>query len=171
MFVKLGDVIAGVVETCCQDLFAAHGVDLLFEFRETFKREVDIGVTGVIGFFSDEIRGNIALEPHDAIIEATRPSKRSSDWLGELSNQLMGRIVNKMRQYGVRAEMNTPVILRGQQFVTMVFRSPNVEMYQFKDSEGRPVVVYLDAEFDADHTVADPDDSDELLLEGQTLVF
>jgi hypothetical protein len=40
-------------------------------------------------------------------------SAQIADWMGELSNQTLGRIKNRLLAYGVTLEMSTPTVLFG----------------------------------------------------------
>jgi len=70
----------------------------------------------IIGFGDESFRGSAVLLG-DAEVVATLadiPPANPVDWLGELSNQLVGRLKNKLSRFGLLPHMGTPVTLSGK---------------------------------------------------------
>lgn len=74
-------------------------------------------VASVLGFGAErcDMHGSVALIGRpESIRTFNRDSvDNPSDWIGELNNQLVGRIKNRLIQYGVTVQMGTPIILSG----------------------------------------------------------
>ncbi|MEL6349881.1 MAG: chemotaxis protein CheX [Myxococcota bacterium] len=79
------------------------------------------GAIAILGFNSDRLRGAIGLAmDHAALIHSTLQvglfEEDCYDWLGELSNQLLGRLKSRLFQFEVNLHMASPVVLRGLRF-------------------------------------------------------
>lgn len=87
-----------------------------------FDRQLEM-VSSSIGLGSDEMRCSIGLLAHVTTVQAVceHDVENPTDWMGELANQLMGRMKNCLAEYGVVARMGMPVSVRGMQ---MGFTSP-----------------------------------------------
>ena len=75
-------------------------------------------IIAVVGFTSHQIRGALGLATTLATLQgiAEQPDPTDSeldDWLGELSNQLLGRLKNRLVSYQIDLHMATPMTLRG----------------------------------------------------------
>jgi hypothetical protein len=107
--VKLVDEIA---HEACASLFQAYGVPL-----ETVPASgaAAPALSAVIGFSGPGIRGTCILAASDSPIEKSNPIGGSPRaWIAELSNQLVGRIKNKLLAHGAEVYITTPVVLRGE---------------------------------------------------------
>jgi hypothetical protein len=70
----------------------------------------------IVGFGDEAFRGSVVLLGEAAIVAslADTPPANPVDWLGELGNQVVGRLKNKLLRYGVSPQMGTPVTLSGK---------------------------------------------------------
>lgn len=102
-----------IVARSVEELFAAYRVQLVPVTGVTSAEEV--AFAGVIGFTGHNIRGTLVLAPTRSLLESSHQASPAAlgDWAGELANQLLGRIKNRLRGYGVEIHVTTPVILRG----------------------------------------------------------
>jgi CheY-specific phosphatase CheX len=75
-----------------------------------------------IGFTGAHMKGSLLLTTSRALVTASNPQTASGtilpeedlrDWLGELSNQLVGRLKIKLLDYGVAIDLSTPTTLAG----------------------------------------------------------
>ena len=136
-------VVDSIVVGCTEELFAAYGVRLAR--RQAPSPGEEVIFVGVVGFTSEVMRGALLLAP------TRTPLARSykggpcelRDWAGELANQLLGRIKNRLFTYGVEISVSTPVVIKGNCLAPV----PRGELvpYMF---DGRPgeVAVLFDAE-------------------------
>jgi len=105
--------VAGLAREACEELFQAYGV-VLDPAAEQEQRTDQHMLCGVIGFVGTGIRGSCMLVGHDGPILASCPEGgRCRDWIGELTNQLAGRVKAKFLAYGVEVQLSTPVGLSG----------------------------------------------------------
>ena len=79
--------------------------------RET----LDIKVAAIIGFAGDKLRGSVMLSMSDRALQHTKqtPGESVEDWVGELTNQLAGRLKNRLLGYGLDVAIATPLVIRG----------------------------------------------------------
>jgi CheY-specific phosphatase CheX len=70
--------------------------------------------SGVMGFIGEHIRGTCLLAAPTVTILASAPENaRSRDWVGELANQLVGRLKSKLLARGTTIALTTPIVLSG----------------------------------------------------------
>src|SRR5262245_21945203 len=107
---EIGDVVAAST----LELFAAYGVELYTP--QDPDREAAVAFAAVIGFTGEALRGTLLLAPECAVLERTQQVAGSSnrDWVGELANQLLGRVKNHLLRYGVEIHVTIPLVLRGE---------------------------------------------------------
>jgi CheY-specific phosphatase CheX len=79
-------------------------------------------VACAMGFASPTLRGSVTLTSHREMLRACRPVELRStaatavelaDWLGELTNQLLGRCKNRLIGQGIVIELGIPAVLVG----------------------------------------------------------
>lgn len=77
-------------------------------------------VAAVIGFASDDMRGALCLATCRSLVRRSRsflpgePDDQSlADWLGELSNQVLGNLKKCIAPWGPQIYLTTPVVLWG----------------------------------------------------------
>jgi CheY-specific phosphatase CheX len=105
--------VAAMAREACKELFDAYGVSLA-SGDEPQRGTAGHMLCGVIGFVGTGIRGSCMLVGHDAPILASCPEGGGCrDWIGELTNQLAGRVKAKFLAYGVEVQLSTPVGFSG----------------------------------------------------------
>jgi hypothetical protein len=107
------DKINELADAACTELFADYGVTLS---RGHFEWGVsnDPLLSSVMGFVSEPLRGTCLLACEQAPLEASCPSGgRIRDWIGELTNQLVGRLKIKLLAYDIDVAVTTPIVLQG----------------------------------------------------------
>jgi CheY-specific phosphatase CheX len=100
----------------CADLFSAYGLEL-----EPGSSGASWGgndqplLSGSIGFVGRRIRGTCLLATEERCLLATCPEQGVAmrDWIGELTNQFMGRLKTKLLAHGVEVFVTTPIVLSG----------------------------------------------------------
>jgi CheY-specific phosphatase CheX len=107
-------------------------------------------MAGVIGFCAEQLSGTVVVTTTEEVVLSTLPegvsSPHSSDWLGELSNQLLGRLKNQLSEFGVVVQVSTPVVLVGPRLRVFGSALDGVRVYKFElaASEARPVTVMVE---------------------------
>lgn len=110
--IELTKVVARLAREACIELFRAYGIDLRPEQHAL--QSDDRMLCGVIGFVGTGLRGSCMLVGHDALIMESCPDGgHCRDWIGELTNQLAGRVKAKLLKYGVEVALSTPVGISG----------------------------------------------------------
>lgn len=94
-----------------------HYVGELPEFVEGGVVEKQTACAASVGFSHDLLRGAVTLMvSHSDCMEhfGAPEGSESSDWIGELSNQLVGRFKNKVVAYGPLLELALPSVICGK---------------------------------------------------------
>ncbi|MBN2192989.1 MAG: chemotaxis protein CheX [Polyangiaceae bacterium] len=112
--VSVGGAMRAMAATACEELFAAYGVSL--RVSSDSNRPFDqIVLCGVLGFTGSQLRGSVLLAGTEGPFAVSRPAQgQVRDWVGELTNQLVGRLKNRLRERGAEIAPSTPVVLQGE---------------------------------------------------------
>src|SRR5215213_868851 len=95
------------------ELLEAYGVDVV-PAKGRWVESDELLYSGVMGFFGETLSGTCLLAAPAATVFASAPKDaRPRDWVGELTNQLVGRLKSKLLARGVTIAMTTPVVLSG----------------------------------------------------------
>jgi CheY-specific phosphatase CheX len=114
-----------VAEAACEQLFARYGVAVRRATDEDDPVSPDFLLCSVIGFSGRDVRGTLVLALTEELSGMSNPVSGSNpgatrdrltqrDWVGELSNQLLGRIKIELLRCGVEIYLNLPAVLLGQ---------------------------------------------------------
>jgi hypothetical protein len=116
------------------------------------------------------MRGTLLLATSSEPLGRTSPMRDASlrEWIAELSNQLLGRIKNKLIAHGVTLHLSTPVVLRGQQIAPL--SRAELVPYLFA-CDGGYVCVWFDAEITAGLDLTQIVSTEGLISEGSTTFF
>lgn len=110
---QISERIATLAASACIELFAAYEVTLGPSAKSWGSSE-DRLLCGVVGFVGRRLRGTALLAGARAPIDASCPDGgRLRDWVGELANQLAGRLKTKFLARGVEVALTTPIVLSG----------------------------------------------------------
>lgn len=168
MFVERSETtraIQALAGSACIELMQAYGVQL--QATEGWTESDDVMFSGVMGFVGDRVRGTCLLAAPQATVEAAAPKDAGArDWVGELSNQLVGRLKAKLMARGATIALSTPVVLRGVRLSPLP--RTDVDPVVFDSPAGR-VLVWLEVEIEDDFQLGE-----ERALkasEGELLVF
>jgi hypothetical protein len=134
----------------CVDLFRAYQVSLdrsVAEWSDLHDRML----CGVLGFVGRGVRGTCLLAGTETPIAKSCPrGGRLRDWVGELTNQLGGRVKSQFIARGVEIALATPIVLSGVQLKPLTgdgIRRPIVLQTPSNDDTGH-VMVWIEAESD-----------------------
>ena len=139
-------IVDAIVVRSTEELFAAYEVKVAEQVEPALDPGDDILFAGIIGFTGKSMRGTLVLAPTRTLLERSHHGSPCEfrDWAGELANQLLGRIKNQLRRYGVEVEVTTPVIVKGQ-YLASVPRIDRKALHCFAASPGN-VSLWFDAE-------------------------
>jgi CheY-specific phosphatase CheX len=108
-------ILESIVRDATVDLFHSYDVPFAPTHVPYTARVPD--VAGVIGFSGDELRGSVLIAAPEQTLLACSclggVKVCSLDWVGELANQLLGRIKSGLGRYSLSIQLATPVAVRG----------------------------------------------------------
>ena len=122
---EVGPFFEQVASAACQELFARYGVAVRPAAEDEHPVSPDFLLCSVIGFTGRDVRGTLVLALTEELSGVSNPIAGSTpggatdrttqrDWVGELSNQLLGQIKLELLRYGVEIYINLPAVLLGQ---------------------------------------------------------
>jgi CheY-specific phosphatase CheX len=132
-----------------------------------------------IGFASATLHGSVVLTTQRKTVAKSRPTKTQpsaptdeelDDWLGELANQLLGRIKNRLLTYGIEFQIGLPVVLRGRWLQCALPEATISRRMYFKHESGS-VYVCFDAVVDAGTPLVVGRPVERGLAEGELCLF
>jgi hypothetical protein len=102
-----------LASTACIELFEAYGVSLA-PSDVPWGQSDEALLSGVMGFVGEKVRGTCLLAGEYAPLAASSPvGGRLRDWVGELANQLAGRLKTKLLARNIEVALTTPIVLSG----------------------------------------------------------
>jgi hypothetical protein len=129
----------------------------------------------MLGFDGPQLMGVLTLSIPAALLDsraegsAVPPGSASVlDWMAELSNQLFGRVMNRLAVFQLRLRPHVPLGLSGPVLECLRKRSATEVLYRFRTVRG-DILVTLDAPLD-DVTLA-YSGSAEVAHEGEVILF
>lgn len=148
---KVIEVIDEIAKKCCKELLPDEvNVQAVENGSEHFGELVT-----VIGYSGEEVKGALGLMgPGHAIASlhpvpdiAKNPTEHMLyDWLGELANQLLGRIKGELLRYGQSVWIASPVVLRGVSIRVASQPEKGIQQYTFSGVFGN-LNVWLDFQY------------------------
>jgi hypothetical protein len=159
MFVERSETtraMQALAGAACVELMQAYGVQL--SPRLGWAESDQVMFSGVMGFVGDAVRGTCVLVAPLATIEAAAPKDAGArDWVGELANQLVGRLKAKLMARGATIAMKLSPLPR-----------TDVEPVVFESRAG-DVLVWLEVEIEDDFQLGE--ERALKATEGELLVF
>jgi CheY-specific phosphatase CheX len=118
-------VFEQVTAAACEDLFSRYGVTVRRADERDDPVNPEFFLCSVIGFTGRDVRGTLVLALTEELSGLSNPVAGANrgattnqviqrDWVGELSNQLLGQIKIELLRRGVEIYMNLPTVLQGQ---------------------------------------------------------
>jgi CheY-specific phosphatase CheX len=159
-----------ILTTATVELFASSGVTIA-----PSPNAPTLDRVAVIGFGGGGLRGSLGLGVSNEVLEklalpGREPGARlHDDWLAEMSNQLLGRVKNRLLRRGVTIAIALPMVLRGLR-VEIVGAGKELWSYPFDSSEGS-ICVWLDVLADPEFTLASSDEGHDIPSEGELILF
>jgi hypothetical protein len=161
-----------LVFDCASQLFEAYELAAQPRERDAFPTTERLAFCAVMGFGGKQMRGALVLSSTREPLERTNPGGLDSqrDWICELSNQLMGRVKNRLLPLGVEVHLATPAGLSGDNLCPTPgkLRAPQV----FEAANGF-ICVWIDSEYTEGFQLpSSPEPQiDPALAEGETVLF
>lgn len=147
MFVERSETtraIQALAGAACVELMQAYGVTLTP--AQGWGESDEVMFSGVMGFVGDSVRGTCLLAAPQGTVQSAAPREAGArDWVGELANQLVGRLKAKLMARGATIALSTPVVLRGVKLSPLP--RTEVEPVVFESATGK-VLVWLEVEIE-----------------------
>jgi CheY-specific phosphatase CheX len=164
-------IIESAVNESCLSLFEDYALPLKRAHVPSLANEgAELLFCGVVGFSGDQMRGTLLLATSKEPLGRTSPTTDASlrEWIAELSNQLLGRIKNKLLVRGVTLHLSTPIVLRGQHLAPL----SRAELVPFAFTcDGGFVCVWFDVELKPGLDLNQEVDTEGLISEGTSTLF
>ena len=111
-------------------------------------------LAGVVTLTSARTSGNLSLSWGDMVFSLFTPpvpatSRGARDLLRELTNQLAGRVKNRLLNFALTLNIGVPTVLSGQAFERQRPKRESDVVYAFRTLRGE-IIVTLDLQIDAD---------------------
>jgi chemotaxis protein CheX len=113
-------VISAMIVEMCREMFAPNGESFAELGEQAVDAERDGLLAASIGLSGQSVRGAMVVVARPAFFFSTYPVELGSpgtsevfDWAGEVANQLLGRLKNRLGRYGVDFSLSTPTVVRG----------------------------------------------------------
>jgi chemotaxis protein CheX len=126
----------------CDELFLSLGRNVtLMNVTQTQPAGDRRQIASVIGFSGWQIKGSLTVSSTGEFFAETRPVAGGganpapevlADWAGELTNQLLGRLKNKMLAHGLDFQVGIPAMLFGECFVEVNQARPGFASLLFR---------------------------------------
>lgn len=105
--------VGALAASACKELFSAYAVELTATDNRWELTDEPV-LSGVMGFVGAQLRGTCLLAGAAGPLTASCPEGgRVRDWVGELTNQLVGRLKTKLLSRGIEVALTTPIVLSG----------------------------------------------------------
>ncbi len=168
MFVERSETtraIQALAGQACVELLQAYSVPLTP--AQGWAESDEVMFSGVMGFVGDRVRGTCLLAAPQGTVQAAAPKDAGArDWVGELANQLVGRLKAKLMARGATIALSTPVVLRGVRLSPLP--RTDVDPVVFQSPSGK-VLVWLEVEIEDDFQLGE--ERPLSASEGELLVF
>ena len=156
----------------CRDLFAQYGVLLRQVGEQEQPRSPEFLVCSVISFSGRHLRGTLVLALTEELPTRSNPLGKGGaarDWVGELSNQLLGSIKIELLQHGVEIYLNLPAVLRGEHLAPLPRKALNP--IKFVTDDGGAVAIWIELEIGPRFQISGAGDTEPGARSGETLLF
>ena len=145
-------LVEELASEACTSLFEAYGVNLS-RIAASNAPHTRALFSGIVGFSGPGIRGTCILAATEKPISQSNPIGGSlREWIAELSNQLVGRIKNKLLARGAEVYVTTPVVLKGEHLAPL----PRFELEPMLFlTDGGTVFLWVEVETDPEFRLSE----------------
>ena len=135
--------------------------------------------SGVVGLTGPLITGSLVIACQEGILNATHPNHSMGmpvtpddlvDWLGEIANQILGRIKNLALEYGVGFSLASPSVVKGEALAVAKHGKTSLSAFNFDTGDHRFTIFFaaqLDPKFNFDTAVK----TVKTVTEGDAMLF
>lgn len=138
-----------------------------FRFDAEGSDTVVIDSAGVVGFVGAELRGMFIVGVGGQSLRAMR-AELYDDWIGELANQLAGRVKNQLWRFGLTYHFTPPIMLRGDRLAVAAQEAQLCVSYSCASGQCR---VWASLEVLRPVALAEPEEAEAGVAEGDLVLF
>jgi len=163
------EVLAPLLQDAVEGVFAAYGN----ESRAVEGEDHGHNIVAVLGFAADHLRGGLALGISFELAKRISPQGVGTpdhDWVGELANQVLGRMRNQLLRYDVDLGVGSPVVLAGVGISVKPSRDVGLHHQCFL-SRGERFDAFLEVVFEEGYEFKAPREESVAAGEGSLLMF
>ena len=134
----------------------------------------DLELCGLVGFVGREISGTLLLATTAEPLSASnRVAARGRDWMAELSNQLFGRIKNRLLRRGLELIGTPPAVIGGDHLVAFTGRRTPCQPIVLRSEKGGRVCIWMDYAMQSalPFALSDGEPGAHIPVEGEMLFF
>jgi CheY-specific phosphatase CheX len=146
---RLTQLINRHLGRCTPELFRDYGLEI-WAARADDTAAQSYQIAGVMGFVGD-FCGTLLLGTSQELLSASHPLRALGrdinegmqlDWVGELANQLMGRLKVRLGSNGIQLRFSTPISLTGDR-IRHIAAAGRTQRSAFRSNVG-PLSVWVD---------------------------
>jgi len=164
----LGCLLHDVIPDAAHALLQSNHIIL----RPSLGRAPHYDVVAVIGFSGSGFGGALGVAAERSLIAGSvgeSDSVLSDSWLGEIANQLLGRLKNVLLRYDVEIRLAIPMVLHG---LDLKLRGGEDHIKQFQyDSQFGSISVWVDANWNVHQPMTLVDNDQLPQAEGELMLF
>jgi hypothetical protein len=137
-----------LIQICAVELFQSLGIAVapLGVVRRAVDPQNPNDLVGVVGFSGEQAMGRITLTMNEAVYELfptpVSGSHAMRDSVRELTNQLIGRIKNRLMQFQVMLRIGLPSAMSAQAMVQQRLAGAAIVTYRFRTLRGEVLVTF-----------------------------
>lgn len=174
--------LSPIVKESCTALFTSYGAPVTYAAECPGLSMYGQCMAAFIGFTSPQMRGSLLLSTTLGMVQMSHPidprlirdpAADLQDWTGELANQLLGRIKNKLVPYGLTLQLTPPMCMVCKDLRAVPSHAGDACVYQFKGM-GMDLFVRLDVTLTPGFTLTLAPDQGPVTLaptEGEMMLF
>lgn len=137
------------------DDMMAEALDAMLTLPVTVSQDPGIAgdhdLVAIVGFAGEKLRGCVGVAATSVAVMSIHPlgpdadqhGRPAVDWLGEIANQLLGRVKHRLSGYSLEIAPSTPVVLRGLQ-IRVARTQPGVPRCYRVMTPGGPLITWID---------------------------
>lgn len=164
----IGQIINDAIPHATRIILDNNGIAITHEANPAARYDA----VAVIGFSGNGFGGALGFAAESVMIEAAygeSDTRLSDSWLGEVANQLLGRVKNALLGYGVEIRLAIPMVLHG---LDLKVRDGDDPIKQFPCvSEHGGACVWIDANWNIHQLVHPADAAEQPQGEGELMLF
>lgn len=137
-------------------------------------------LVSILGFSSDNMRGTLVLGCDEEFLKHSCPGLNGdeedikayiNDWIGELSNLIMGRVKNQLLPYGIAIRLNPPSISESSDSIfTSYSNSKPSETLWFGNDGGEAICTLIACDIDESVDLRESSTDDAALDPGSAII-